>query len=242
MVITIFSPKGGVGKTTLTLALARVLSEDKKVCAVEADFSPGDFVSLLDLDKEKNIVNACLGDYRACIQKPQEPQGERFDVIVGGFLDMQKSLKYANVEKLIDSLSSEYDYVLIDLQSQVSEVAVAALLKADNVVFVLEDDVSAVSRTVGMLEYLRLHGFLDIKKTYAVVNKAKKKKKYLTAVDLGIPIIYSIPFFRNLSEYQDKKIIRHVKKFKDVLLGIKEEKSLWRRLLNGFKRAKQKDK
>ncbi|HHY80218.1 MAG TPA: AAA family ATPase [Thermoanaerobacter sp.] len=239
MVITVFSPKGGVGKTILTLALASVLAEDKKVCAVEVDFSPGDFVAVLDLDKEKNIVNACLGDYKVCLQKPK---GEKFDVIVGGFPDMQESLKYANVEKLIDSLSSEYDYVLIDLQPQVSEVAVAALLKADNVVFVLEDDVSAVSRTVGMLEYLRLHGFLDIKKTYAVVNKAKKKKKYLTAVDLGIPIIYSIPFFRNLSEYQDKKIIRHVKKLKDVLLGIKEEKSLWRRLLNGFKRAKQKDK
>jgi len=239
MVITVFSPKGGVGKTTIALALAKVLSETNKVCTVECDFSPGDFVSLLDLDKEKNIVNACLGDYKACLQRPA---GERFDVIVGGFPDMQESLKYADVEKLIDSLSGEYDYVLIDLQPQVSEVTVAALLKADRVLFVLEDDISAVSRTVGILEYLRLHGFLDTSRACAVVNKVKGKKKYITAVDLGIPVIYSIPYLRRLSEYKDKKMIKHARSLKDALFGLKKEKSLWRRLLNGFKRVKQKDK
>ncbi|MDK2794338.1 MAG: septum site-determining protein MinD [Caldanaerobacter sp.] len=238
MVITVFSPKGGVGKTTLTLALARVLSEDKKVCAVEADFSPGDFVSLLDLDKEKNIVNACLGDYKACIQRPQ---GEKFDVIVGGFPDMQENLKYADMEKLIKSLSNEYDYVLIDLQPQISEVTVAALLKADKVLFVMEDDISAVSRTVGMFEYLKLHGFLDTNKVYAAVNKVRRKKKYITAVDLGIPVIYFIPYLRRLSEYKDKKIMKHAKNLKDALFEVKKEKSMWRRILNGFKRVKQKN-
>ncbi|MEW9082410.1 CpaE family protein [Caldanaerobacter subterraneus] len=238
MVITVFSPKGGVGKTTIVLALAKVLSETNKVCTVECDFSPGDFVSLLDLDKEKNIVNACLGNYKACLQRPA---GERFDVIVGGFPDMQENLKYADMEKLIDSLSGEYDYVLIDLQPQVSEVTVAALLKADRVLFVLEDDISAVSRTVGILEYLRLHGFLDTSRACAVVNKMKCKKKYITAVDLGIPVIYSIPYLRRLSEYKDKKMIKHARSLKDALFGLKKEKSLWRRLLNGFKRVKQKN-
>lgn len=239
VVITVFSPKGGVGKTTLALALAKVLSETNKVCVLECDFSPGDFVSLLDLDKEKNIVNACLGDYKACLQRPQ---GEKFDVIVGGFPDMQESLKYADVERLIDSLSSEYDYVLIDLQPQVSEVSVPSLLKADRVLFVLEDDISAVSRTVGIIEYLKLHGFLDVRKACAAVNKVKEKKKYITAVDLGIPVVYDIPYIRKLSEYKDKKMIKHAKNLKDVLLDTKKEKSLLRRLLNGFKRAKQKDK
>lgn len=238
MVIPVFSPKGGVGKTTLTLALARVLSEDKKVCAVECDFSPGDFVSLLDLDKEKNIVNACLGDYKTCLQRPA---GERFNVIVGGFPDMQENLKYADMEKLIDSLSGEYDYVLIDLQPQISEATVAALLKADRVVFVLEDDISVVSRTVGIIEYLKLHGFLDVSKACAVVNKVKRKGKYITAVDLGIPVIYFIPYLRRLSEYKDKKIMKHAKNLKDALFEVKKEKSMWRRILNGFKRVKQKN-
>jgi septum site-determining protein MinD len=238
MVITIFSPKGGVGKTTLTLALAKVLSEKSRVCVLECDFSPGDFVSLLDLDKEKNIVNACLGDYKACIQRPQ---GEKFDVIVGGFPDMQENLKYADMEKLIKSLSNEYDYVLIDLQPQISEVTVAALLKADKVLFVMEDDISAVSRTVGMFEYLKLHGFLDTNKVYAAVNKVRRKKKYITAVDLGIPVIYFIPYLRRLSEYKDKKIMKHAKNLKDALFEVKKEKSMWRRILNGFKRVKQKN-
>ncbi|AEM79751.1 AAA family ATPase [Thermoanaerobacter wiegelii] len=239
MIITVFSPKGGVGKTTLTLALAKVLSEDKKVCAVEVDFSPGDFVSLLDLEKEKNIVNACLGDYKACLQRPT---GEKFDVIVGGFPDMQENLKYSDMEELIDSLSGEYDYVLIDLQPQISEVSVPPLLKADKVLFVLEDDISAVSRTVGILEYLKLHGFLDTSRACAVVNKAKGKKKYITAVDLGIPVIYDIPYIRKLNEYKNKKMIKHAKNLKDALFEVKKEKSLLRRLLNGFKRVKQKDK
>lgn len=238
MVITVFSPKGGVGKTTLALALAKALSETNKVCVLECDFSPGDFVSLLDLDKEKNIVNACLGDYKTCLQRPA---GERFNVIVGGFPDMQESLKYTDVEKLIDSLSGEYDYVLIDLQPQISEAAVAALLKADRVLFVLEDDISAVSRTVGMFEYLKLHGFLDTNKVYAAVNKVRRKKKYITAVDLGIPVIYFIPYLRRLSEYKDKKIMKHAKNLKDALFEVKKEKSMWRRILNGFKRVKQKN-
>jgi len=238
MVITVFSPKGGVGKTTLVLALARILSENAKVCVVECDFSPGDFVSILDLDRERNIVNACLGDYRNCLQRPA---GERFDVIVGGFPDMQENLKYADVEKFLDNLSKEYDYVLVDSQPQVAEPVVATLLKADRVVFVLENDISAVSRTLGMLEYLGLHGFLDKNKACAVVNKEFGKRKYTDVVELGIPVVYRIPYLRNLIEYTDKRILKHAVNLKNELFGMREKKSLWRRLLNGFKRVKQKN-
>ena len=58
MLIYIFSPKGGVGKTTLSLALAEYISKEQTICVVEFDFSPGDFAAILDLDISRNVLAA----------------------------------------------------------------------------------------------------------------------------------------------------------------------------------------
>lgn len=65
MIISIFSPKGGVGKTTIALAISKTAAKKLKTCVIEFDFSPGDFVSILDLDRKKNILEAVNGDRKA---------------------------------------------------------------------------------------------------------------------------------------------------------------------------------
>ena len=80
-VITVYGPKGGVGKTTLTLALARVLSCKHKVVVVEVDFTPGDMATLLDVEPRSLVDGVELGVQRV----PRES----FDVLTGGFPNEQ---------------------------------------------------------------------------------------------------------------------------------------------------------
>jgi pilus assembly protein CpaE len=63
-IVTLFSPKGGVGRTTLAVNLAVMLASElgRKVALVDASFQFGDVGVLLNLNpKNKSIVEA-LGD------------------------------------------------------------------------------------------------------------------------------------------------------------------------------------
>ena len=59
-IISIFSPKGGVGKTFIAANLAAAFaqkSKDKKILLMDMDLEfPGDAATILDLDPQKDIT------------------------------------------------------------------------------------------------------------------------------------------------------------------------------------------
>lgn len=217
LITSIFSPKGGVGKTTLALSLTKAAadSSDKKVCIVEFDFSPGDFVSILDLDRRKGIFEAVHENLEWALQRPFK---ENFDVLIGGYPDTYEMIKPEQFKSLLEKLNEKYDLVFIDLQPNFIEPAIDVFSMSKDILLILEDDYSVNSRAIGTVDWAKTHGFMDIKKIKLIVNKVTGKHlKYVNITDLKFPVLYQVPFFKHFSGFNDSRLLKHSQKMLSIL-------------------------
>lgn len=192
-VITVWGNKGGAGKSSIALALAEVASEQKKVCLVELDFSPGCFRTHFKITDETSIENA-IKDVGNVEKYLVAPEGKKYCVLLGDFPDSAEEVKGKKLITLLNALSEKFDLVVIDTQPSTNETILDAIRVSDEVFMVTEGVITTLGRGNGLLDYLELHKLADLKKFKMIINKKEKK---LPFDELGkIPIIKVIPKFR----------------------------------------------
>jgi len=201
MIITIFSPSGGVGKTTIALATADTLSKHGRTCLLDLDFTPGDIAVLTNIEL-KPLTDAFRDGPLVAIQRPEKGN---FDVLTGGYPDTGEAIEYKAINKLIEDLKMQYQYVVIDTQSHLTSNVVAALLAADTIVIPVIDEIAGVAKLAGMIEYLEKNKYADMGKAIIVVNRVNKKDRYISAAKLSVAITCRIPEFSNMRDHHDVK-------------------------------------
>lgn len=132
-IVTVFSAKGGAGKTTMATNLAAVLLDGgrHRVCLLDLDLTFGDVASTLGLDPVRSLVDALgwsggLDDellaslttpFRPgldCILAPAGPgQGARVPAVL--------------VSELLAVLPSRYDFIVVDTPAALSSHVLTAL-------------------------------------------------------------------------------------------------------------------
>jgi pilus assembly protein CpaE len=205
--ITVFSPKGGTGKTTVATNLAVALHQDgrQRVCLVDLDLEFGDVAISLRLEPVKSLVDAVNGElerdeddavgtltteYRPgldCILAPIEP---------GDAAKIPADI----VTALLAVLPYRYDYVVVDTPSQFSEIVLAALDASDHHVLITNPELPSLKNlrlTLDMLDLLRYgHEQRSI-----VFNRADDSSG-LSETDLGdalrAPIAARVPASRDV--------------------------------------------
>lgn len=193
-VVTVYGPKGGVGTTTITLALARVLAGAHKVVVVEVDFTPGDMAAILDLELRMG------GDV-------QRPAGETFDVLTGGLPDEGERVTHERMLALVGDLKENYDYVLIDTQSYLTEGVVAALRAADKLLIVTDESLASVARVLGITDYLKGNSFADLGRASLVLSRTRfAGGKFVAATEFSMPVAGRMPEFARFGGYRDKRL------------------------------------
>lgn len=175
-IITVFSTKGGVGKTTLACNIAVSIARETgcKVALLDLDLQFGNIGiflnipvknTIVDLVKETNEINSkILDDYMIChysgvniLLSPTKPEYAEF-------------ITAAHIEKIIESLKENYHYVIIDTSSNLNEVTLTALDLADKILFVTGLDLPSIKNTKEGLEVMEsLHYSKD--KLKIVINK-----------------------------------------------------------------------
>ncbi len=149
LTVAVYNNKGGVGKTTSVINLAGVLTrQKKKVLVIDFDPNQGDLSNSLNIFEGEYTLYNCLRDKRNLISLKQvtRPYIQHFK---GGFtlsfdvipvdkqlanLDedqIRKEFSFRSLRSKIESLKSEYDYILIDVPPNWRFFSISAVYASD---------------------------------------------------------------------------------------------------------------
>jgi pilus assembly protein CpaE len=198
-VITIASPKGGVGKTTVStnLAIGLTAAAPQSTVLVDLDVQFGDVASALGLVPEYTLPDAVHG-----------PASED-TMVLKTFLTQHPSGLYAvcgsespaagdtvtgeDVNRLLASLAREFRYVVVDTAPGLSEQTLAALDRASDVVMLTSMDVPGVRGLRKELDVLRELAMIPAGR-HVVMNFADAKgglsvRDVETTIGTGVDVV-----------------------------------------------------
>lgn len=200
-VIGVFSPKGGVGKTTVATNIAVGLGKTApmSVVIVDLDLQFGDVASGLDLDPEHSVTDAV------------SPAATLDNLVLKAFLTVHPGGIYAlcapktpaeadeisadQVGRLLDQLATEFQYVVVDTAPGLTELGLAAMEKCTDVVWVTGLDVPSIRGLRSGLDALKQLSILP--PSQHVVLNMTDSRAGLSVRDveatIGIPVDVSIP-------------------------------------------------
>jgi Flp pilus assembly CpaE family ATPase len=175
-IITVFAPKGGVGKTTLATNLGVVLAGNgHHVCVVDLDIAAGDIAISVQLDPVRTLVDAVsmaghldttgaaslLTQYRPGLQMLLAPVTPS---------DAEK-VNAALVSELLGVLRTMFEYVVVDTASYLNEHMLAAMDLSARLVLIATPDVPSLKNLRVTQDTLDLLSFPRANR-YIVLNRA----------------------------------------------------------------------
>jgi pilus assembly protein CpaE len=199
--VTVFSPKGGVGKTTLAVNLSLALSQGgtRKVCVVDLDLAFGDVAITLQVFPARTIADAVhlesgldfhvveplltnYHDQLSALVAPVQP-------------DAKDSIPPSLVGRILNLLKQQFDFVVVDTSPAFDEFVLQAFDETDDLLLVTTLDVPTLKNVKVAVETLDLLNFPKPRR-HLILNRADDKVG-LTAdkveSTLGMTIAAAIP-------------------------------------------------
>ncbi|MFN8487668.1 MAG: AAA family ATPase [Caldilineaceae bacterium] len=171
-VITLASGKGGVGKSTLAAALASEIARqrlDKRVLLIDFDIQYGALAPMLGITKPRNtlaqLATLSVADI-ANLQGHNDIANFVQILAVGNSANLHllpaptsplevAGLSPENASEILSTMRRAFDYLVIDLPTQITDAALAAFQSSDLLLLVCEPEVLAVRACRQLLQLLR---------------------------------------------------------------------------------------
>jgi pilus assembly protein CpaE len=178
-VITVFSTKGGVGKTTIAsnLAVALARTTKKRVALLDLDLQFGDVAVLMNLSVKntvydlvkdiKNVDSDLINDYMTThftgvhvLPAPIKPEYSEF-------------IDSKHVEKIIGMLNGNFHYVIIDVSASFQDIVLTALDLSEKILVVSTLDLPTIKNIKVGLNLMENLKYKD--KIHVILNKASEQ-------------------------------------------------------------------
>lgn len=179
--ITVFSNKGGVGKTFIAVNMAAALAlKGQRVLIVDMDFQAGqDMARMLNLSPKNSLV-----DLLALSESETDPNSiKKFVISHSSGLDFLPAVSHMrqvghitpdNIKPFFKRVAGAYDFVIIDAGNSFSETMITVLDYSNLILVVATPDILAVYQMKYCIELLQsLH--YPLKMIKLVLNRAESR-------------------------------------------------------------------
>lgn len=179
-VVTVFSAKGGCGKTTLSTNLAAALAEggQRQVCLVDLDLAFGDVAIALQLFPVHTIADAVplaeTLDAPALMSLLTQHSPGLAALVAPVDPGTAESIPASLVGDILDHLRNQFDYLVIDTPPAFDDHVLAALDRSDVVALIATLDIPALKALKLTLETLDLLNY-PREKLRIVMNRSDSK-------------------------------------------------------------------
>ncbi|HVA86525.1 MAG TPA: response regulator [Candidatus Saccharimonadales bacterium] len=234
-IIAFFSPKGGVGKTTMAVNVAVAAATDlqRRVVLVDGSFQFGDVGVLLNL----NPKNMSIGDLLPELEAGGEPESlETFVIHHSSGIrvllappspETAELITPSAIKRVLEALSMENDLVFVDCSAGINDTTLAVLDIADTILTMLTLEITSIKNMRQFLEIAERLGYED-GKVKLVLNRADGnlgirvsdvehsigRKVDHTIVSDGRSVVYAlnrgVPFFLSNREAQVSQDVLNV--------------------------------
>jgi putative peptide zinc metalloprotease protein len=166
--VVVMSRKGGVGKTTMTLALGSTFAvlRGDRVIAVDANPDAGNLAHRADRPRGHTITDVLrdlddISSYAALRSYTSQAEESRLEVLASDDDPrIGMALDRADYHRLIDLLDHYYNLILLDTGTGILDSANQGLMsEADQVVLVLRQGIDGGRAAALTLDWMDEHGF-----------------------------------------------------------------------------------
>lgn len=217
-IISVFSNKGGIGKTSLATNLALELSKITKenIALIDLNFQMGDITTFLDLKPSFNISYMLenldkINETFLLSTLERYKKTSLYVLADPPYFKQADNIQPRQITKLFNTLKETFSYIIVDAEASFEGKNIAALDNSDLVLLVSVANLPALRNTQRCLELFEKLGY-DKEKVKIILNrymendeikeadveKVLSKKIYwkipnnyfaiMTAINKGIPV------------------------------------------------------
>jgi pilus assembly protein CpaE len=222
-IVAVFSPKGGVGTTTIAVnvAMAAALRAPGRVGILDLDLQFGQAATHLNIQPRQTIADLVRDE-----QALSEPDllrtyatahGEGLQILASpGLPELAESVTPEHVEKILDTAPGTFDQIVVDAGSVLDERTMHVLDAATTVIIPVLPEIADLKAVHSLIDYLTEAGSVPAKTSF-VLNQLFARQiiktrdveanlgsrvsvelpydpfLYLKAVNEGVPVVLGAP-------------------------------------------------
>jgi pilus assembly protein CpaE len=201
--VAVYSPKGGVGTTTVAtnIAIAAVARRPDRVILVDFALQFGGVATLLNLEPKQTIADVVRDE--SSLREPEllRTYAMRHDsglhvLAAPAAPEAAGTITSAHVAAIISTLLEGYDMVVVDAGSTLDERVLRVFEAVETVILAMTPEIGALKAMHALLDYLGENGSIGHKSTFVLNNMFEREILKLRDVEsfLGTKVAIEMPY------------------------------------------------